>query len=276
MPEGPEVEGFKKVVEDHVVGRTIERARFLDDWMLKNSAPSTAARRFNRRTITAVDRRGKMLALYTEPLTGKTDSPILALHFGMTGRPVIERVGDRLHHWDRVVLDLDSGEQFRYRNSRRLGYVKVLTRGEMADMAWRFGPDPVESPVSYLIDAMSTREAPVKALLLDQSFLAGVGNMYADEALHAAGIDPRRPGLDLTADEVERLHKALRRIMARATKAQRAGGDARFPLMRVRRHASKQLGASGFAAIGCPRCDRPLKHAKIGGRTTFFCERCQT
>ena len=89
MPEGPEVEGFKKVVEDHVVGRTIERARFLDDWMLKNSAPSTAARRFNKRTVTAVDRRGKMLALFTEPLAGKTDSPILALHFGMTGRPVV-------------------------------------------------------------------------------------------------------------------------------------------------------------------------------------------
>jgi formamidopyrimidine-DNA glycosylase len=276
MPEGPEVEGFKKVVEDHVVGRMIERARFLDDWMLKNSAPSTAARRFNKRTVTAVDRRGKVLALFTEPLAGKTDSPVLALHFGMTGRPVVGRVGDPLHHWDRVVLDLDSGQQFRYRNSRRLGYVKVLTRAEMADMAWRFGPDPVESPSSYLVEALATREAPVKALLLDQSFLAGVGNMYADEALHAAGIDPRRPGYDLQPDEVERLHKALRRIMARATKAQRNALEARFPLIRVRRRASKQLGAAGFLAVGCPRCDRPLAHAKIGGRTTFFCESCQT
>jgi formamidopyrimidine-DNA glycosylase len=100
--------------------------------------------------------------------------------------------------------------------------------------------------------------------------------MYADEALHAAGIDPRRPGYTLQPDETQKLHRALRRIMARATRAQRSGLDARFPLIRVRRHASKQLGASGFPKIGCPRCDRPLKHTKIGGRTTFFCEACQT
>jgi formamidopyrimidine-DNA glycosylase len=275
MPELPEVEGFRAIVERHVVGRTIERARFLDDWMLKNSTPSAAARRLNHRTVTAVDRRGKMLAVFTAPLAGRTDSPVLALHFGMTGRPVVERTDVPLHHWDRVVLDLDSGEQFRYRNSRRLGSVKVLTRNEMADVAWRLGPDPLESPPRYLIDAFSTREAPVKALLLDQSFLAGVGNMYADEALHAAGINPTRPGYDLKPEEIERLHKALRRILARAVKAQRAGADTRFPLIAVRRHASRQLGASGSPKVGCPRCGRPLRHAKIGGRTTFYCSSCQ-
>jgi formamidopyrimidine-DNA glycosylase len=276
VPELPEVEGFRGVVERHVVGRTIERARFLDDWMLKNSTPSGAARRMSKRTVTAVDRRGKMLALFTEPLPGKTDSPVLALHFGMTGRPIVEETGNPLHHWDRLVLDLDSGEQFRYRNSRRLGFVKVLSRNEMADVAWRLGPDPLESPSSYLVGAFATREAAVKALLLDQSFLAGVGNMYADEALHAAGINPTRPGYDLQPDEIERLHRALKRILARAVKAQRNGGEARFPLIAVRRHASKQLGASGFPKVGCPRCGRPLKHAKIGGRTTFYCASCQT
>jgi formamidopyrimidine-DNA glycosylase len=243
--------------------------------MLKDSTPSTAARRLNKRRVTAVDRRGKLLALFTEQIKGKQDTPVLALHFGMTGRPVIARAGDRPHHWDRVLLDLDSGEQFRYRNSRRLGFVRVLTRNQMADMAWRLGPDPLESPASYLVEALAAREAPVKALLLDQSFLAGVGNIYADEALHAAGIDPSRPGYDLTPEEAEALHRALRRILARAVKAQRAGADARFPLLRVRSHASKQLGASGSPKVGCPRCTRPLKHTKIAGRTTFYCAHCQ-
>ncbi len=276
MPELPEVESFRSIVERSVVGRTIERARFLDDWMLKDSTPSTAARRLKKRRVSAVDRRGKMLALFTDPITGKTDTPVLALHFGMDGRPVIAKTESPVLRSDRVVIDLDSGEQFRFRNTRRLGFVRVVTRNEFADMAWRLGPDPLEAPLSYLVEALAIREAPVKALLLDQSFLAGVGNIYADEALHAAGIHPGRPGYDLSEEEAERLHKALRNVLKRAVaSAQTARSRVRLPLLSVRKHASRQLGASGSPKVGCPRCTRPLKHAKIGGRTTFFCAFCQ-
>jgi formamidopyrimidine-DNA glycosylase len=185
------------------------------------------------------------------------------------------RIGDPVHHWDRLLLDLDSGAEFRYRNSRRLGYIRVVTRNELADLAWRLGPDPLEAPAQYLIEALAEREAPIKALLLDQSFLAGVGNIYADEALHAAGISPARPGGKLTPTEVRALHKALQRILRRAVTAHRNGRDALFPLLAVRRHASKQLGASGSPRVGCPRCDRPLRHARIGGRTSYYCASCQ-
>ena len=275
MPELPEVEGFRAVVERHVVGRRIVNARFLDDWMLKDSSPSTAARRLKGRHVSAVDRRGKMLAVFTDPLRGKPDTPVLALHFGMTGRPVIDRIGSPTHRWDRVLLDLDSGAQFRYRNSRRLGFIRVVTRNEMADMAWRLGPDPLEAPTSYLVDALPGRDAAIKALLLDQSFLAGVGNIYADEALHAAGIRPDRSGSTIKPAEAERLHRALKRILSRAVKAQKEGRHARFPLLHIRNRASRQLGASGSPKVGCPRCTRPLRHAKIGGRTTFYCPSCQ-
>jgi len=276
MPELPEVEGFRAVVEQHVVGRTIIRARFLDDWMLKDASPSSAGRRMKGRLVSAVDRKGKMLAIFTEPARGRPDTPVLALHFGMTGRPIVGRIGDPIHHWDRVLLDLDSGAQFRYRNSRRLGFVRVVTRNEMADLAWRLGPDPLEAPASFLVQALAGREAPIKALLLDQSFLAGVGNIYADEALHAAGIRPSRPGGDLRPDEAKALHRALQRILKRAVTAHRSGGDARFPLLAVRRHASRQLGASGSPKVGCPRCSRPLRYARIGGRTSFYCANCQS
>src|SRR5437879_1979502 len=117
MPELPEVEGFKRIVADNLVGRRIVRARFLDDWMLKDSTPWTAARRMKGRRVTSVDRRGKMLAIFTDPAKGKPDAPVLALHFGMTGRPVVETNGAPIHPWDRVVLDLDDDKQFRYRNS---------------------------------------------------------------------------------------------------------------------------------------------------------------
>src|SRR5688572_4446297 len=114
MPELPEVEGFRAVVEKHVLGHRIERARFLATWMLKDSNPSTAARRLKGRSVSAVDRRGKMLALFTDPVRGKTDTPVLALHFGMDGHPVVAKRETPIHHWDRVILDLDDGAQFRY------------------------------------------------------------------------------------------------------------------------------------------------------------------
>jgi formamidopyrimidine-DNA glycosylase len=276
MPELPEVEGFRSVVERSVVGHSIDRARFLDDWMLKDSTPSAAARRLRGRRVSAVDRRGKMLALFTDPIDGKTDTPVLAFHFGMDGRPVIARTDAPILRSDRVILDLDSGDQFRFRNTRRLGFVRVVTRNEFADMAWRLGPDPLEAPLSYLVESLAIREAPVKALLLDQSFLAGVGNIYADEALFAARIHPGRPGYDIAEDEAERLHKALRNILKRAvTGQQRPRARVRLPLLSVRNSASRQLGASGSPKVGCPRCTRPLKHTKIGGRTTFFCAHCQ-
>jgi formamidopyrimidine-DNA glycosylase len=275
MPELPEVEGFRAVVEEHVVGRTIIQARFLDDWMLKESSPSTAARRMKGRRVSTVDRKGKMLAIFTDPVPGRADSPVLALHFGMTGRPIVERIGNPVHSWDRVLLNLDSGAQFRYRNSRRLGFVRVVTRNELADIAWRLGPDPLEIPASYLTDALAFRGAPIKALLLDQSFLAGVGNIYADEALFAARILPTRPAGELTREDATRLHKELQRILRRAVRAHRAGRDASFPLLAVRNRASKQLGASGSPKVGCPSCGRPLRSNRIGGRTSFYCASCQ-
>ncbi len=276
MPELPEVEGFKVIVERSMVGRLIVRARFLDDWMLKETTPWTASRRLKGRKVTSVDRRGKMLAVFTEPIKGKPDAPVLALHFGMTGRPVVTGDGEPIHTWDRVILDLDDSTQFRYRNSRRLGFVRVVTRNEIADMAWRLGPDALEAPASYFVESFATRDAAIKAVLLDQSTLAGVGNIYADEALHAAGINPLRSAKDLTKEEVTKLHRALVRILQRQVKAQSVGKDARLPLMHVRRHASRQLGASGSPKVGCPRCGRPLRFAKVGGRTTFYCGKCQT
>lgn len=275
MPELPEVEGFKRVVEQSLLGRTIVRARFLDDWMLKDTTPWTAARRLKGRHVTSVDRRGKMLAIFTDPLKGKHDAAVLALHFGMTGRPVVTSVDEPIHTWDRVILDLDDDVQFRYRNSRRLGFVRVVTRNEIADMAWRLGPDALEAPASYLVEALKARDAAIKAVLLDQSFIAGVGNIYADEALHAAGVNPLRSAKDLSKAEVEKLHRALQRILVRAVKAQSVGKDARLPLLHIRERASRQLGASGSPKVGCPRCQRPLRFAKVGGRTTFYCAHCQ-
>jgi formamidopyrimidine-DNA glycosylase len=275
MPELPEVEGYRATVERAVVGREIVRARFLDDWMLKEPSPAAAARRLRGRRAASAHRRGKLLLLGMEARRGEADAPVLAMHFGMTGHPVVERNGEDVHRWDRAVLHLDDGTQFHYRNARRLGSLRVVTRTDVPDLLWRYGPEPLEAPLAWFREALATRRGPVKAVLLDQSFLAGVGNIYADEALLAAGVRPMRPANSLRPDEAAELHAALRRILRRAVKAHIAGRDSRFPLMDVRRDASRGLALTGQPATPCPVCGRELSWARLGGRTSFYCRRCQ-
>lgn len=259
MPELPDVEGFRAIVERHALGRTVTRARVLDDWMLKDATPRTFARRLRGHRLASVARRGKiLLASFGE---GARD-PVVALHFGMTGHPVF--TSGSLHRWDRMVLDLDSGTQLRYRNMRRLGFIKLVERSRVSDLLWGLGPDPLEIPASWLTSALRTRRAPVKAVLLDQSFLAGIGNIYADESLFEARIDPRRSAASLDEREARRLHRWIRRVHEVGIDANLAGV---IPPLR--------FAATRGPGRACPRCGTTLGRATLGGRTTYFCASCQ-
>lgn len=264
MPELPEVEGFRVFAERHLVGRTVVRARALDDWMLKGVTPAALARRLTGRPLVAAERRGKLLIVFAGPRPGEPDAPALALHFGMTGRPLVAEAGSRPGPYDRLLLDLDDRTQFRYSNVRRLGSIRLLTRTQLADALWSLGPDPLEAPLAWFREALGTRRAPIKAVLLDQSFVAGIGNMYADEALFAAGVDPRRQAFTLAPDEARRLHAWMRRILRKAVEANTTQLMAP-PRLRVPRERDEP----------CTRCGRPVRMETIGGRSTYFCPACQ-
>lgn len=268
MPELPEVEGFRVAIDTHLAGRTINRVRTVDDLLLREVSVAAFRRRLTGRRVSSVSRHGKHVLVFTD-----ARGPVLALHFGMTGRPVVD--SDEVSAWDRLVLELDRGPPLRYRNKRRLGAIRLLDRDGVFDLLWRLGPDALEAPRDWFVDALRQRRAPVKAVLLDQAFLAGVGNIYADEALLAAGVRPSRRAGRLRADEAATLHRELGRVLRRAVRAHRAGRDARFPLMDVRHEASRNLAAYGDPAVGCPRCGRPLRTSRIGGRTSFWCASCQ-
>jgi formamidopyrimidine-DNA glycosylase len=192
-----------------------------------------------------------VLIVFTVAREGERDAPALALHFGMTGHLVVDDPV-RVHPWDRVVLDLDDGTSVRYRNMRRLGFVRLVSRSDLADLLWGMGPDALEAPGRWFGETLARRRAPVKAVLLDQGFVSGVGNIYADEALHVAEILPERPANAIAPDEAKRLHTAMRRVLRRGT-------------MRVPR----------VRDAPCPRCGTPIRSKTIGGRTAYYCARCQ-
>ncbi len=255
MPELAEVEAYRRLAEV-VVGRTVAAVVAPDAWYLKRGLTPTAARTaLGGRRLDGVRRIGKLLLVDTD------GGPVIGLRFGMSGRLVVDgRVGVAdlvyssnrdLAAWDRFTLRFDDGGDLRMSDSRRLGGVE-LDPDEL-----RLGPDALTVGAAALRQALAGSQAPLKARLMDQGRLAGVGNLAADEVLWRAGLDPARPAASLTSAELRRLHRHLRSTLADLLAR---GGSHTGELMVERRPGGV-----------CPRDGTPLRRATVGGRTTWSC-----
>jgi len=271
VPELPEVEAYRRLGE-RVVGRRVAQVVAPDTWYLKRGLTAAAlAAAVEGRRLTAVRRTGKLLMYDTEH-----DGPVLGLRFGMSGRLVVDGAAGvdsllyssdqavppaqgaarALARYDRFALRFDDGSELVMRDPRRLGGV------ELDPVEARLGPDALAVGPAALARALAGSRAPLKARLLDQSRVAGVGNLAADEALWRAGLDPTRPAGSLTPAELRRLHRHLRATMADLI----AGGGSH----------SGELMAERRPGGVCPRDGTPLLRRTVGGRTTWSCPRHQT
>ncbi|HET9443398.1 MAG TPA: DNA-formamidopyrimidine glycosylase family protein [Acidimicrobiales bacterium] len=258
MPELPEVEAYRLLAEVRALGRRVAGVDAPDAWFLKGGIDAGAvAAALADRAFSAARRIGKLLVLETDGGAG----PSLGLRFGMTGRLVVDgALGvDRLLYssnrampaWDRFTVRFADGGDLRVRDPRRLG--GVLLDPEEG----RLGVDAAAVTPAGLRAALGASRAPLKARLMDQSRLAGVGNLIADEALWRAGLDPRRPAGSLSAAELRRLHRHLRASVADLI---RRGGSHTGDLRPHR-------GPGGR----CPRDGTELRRDTVGGRTTWWC-----
>ncbi|MGI9023461.1 MAG: DNA-formamidopyrimidine glycosylase family protein [Acidimicrobiales bacterium] len=261
MPELAEVEAYRRLAEG-VVGRRVRQVVAPDAWYLKRGLTAPVARAALRgRVLTGVRRTGKLLLVDTDGGHG----PVLGLRFGMSGRLVVDgKVGvdgyvfasnRMVPEWDRFTLRFDDGGDLRMHDSRRLGGV------ELDPDEARLGPDALTVGAAGLRAALAGSQAPLKARLMDQARLAGVGNLAADELLWRAGLDPSRPAASLTPAELRRLYRHLRGTLEDLLER---GGSHTGELM-----AERQPGGA------CPRDGAPLRRATVGGRTTWWCPRHQ-
>ena len=266
MPEMLEIEIYRRAAEQ-AVGRRVARVDAPDDWYLKGGLTRAALRRaVEGRTLTAVRRRGKLLLLDTGDLqTDDRDTgdqgPTIGLRFGMTGRLLVDGtpgIGYLEYsslrenpEWDRVAFVFDGGGELRIRDPRRLGGV-LLDPDEDS-----LGPDALDLSPSALRDLLAASRAPVKARLMDQTVVAGIGNLLVDEALWRAGIDPARPARSLTPNEVRRLHRHLRATLVELGER---GGSHTGDLQDERRRDGV-----------CSKDGTPLLRRTVGGRTTYSC-----
>lgn len=256
MPELLEVEAYRRLVEAQGLGRRIGRVRAPDAWYLKEGLTPRALRDVLVGSALAGARRhGKLL------LVEVAGGPALGLRFGMTGRVLVDDrpgVDDLVYssnraepRWDRLVVGFEDGGSLRVRDPRRLG--GVLLEPDLA----RLGPDASEIGLGELRAIVGRSRAPVKTRLLDQSRLAGLGNLMSDDVLYRAGLDPARVARSLDSSEVRRLHRAIRRTI---DVLGRRGGSHTSDL-----HPERHPGGR------CPKDGAELVRRTIGGRTSWSC-----
>jgi formamidopyrimidine-DNA glycosylase len=273
MPELPEVETVRRRLEPVLTGRRLERVEISDPRLVRPYEPDEVAAELQGERVASVERRGKYLILRFE-----TDR-VLLIHLRMTGslRHSATGLADDPHR--RALVRLDDGSDVAYRDVRRFGTWLLLEPGELdAYLATRLGEEPLDAvfTAARLGQLLAGRRAPVKAALLDQRTLAGMGNIYVDEALWRARIHPLRPAESLGRDELRRLHRAVRSSLEQGIARQGStlrdyalpdGGRGSM------QHEFKVYGRGGEP---CNRCGTPIAKIRVAGRGTWFCPACQT
>lgn len=278
MPELPEVETVRRGLMPRLVGHRIvhlqQRRRDL-----RVPLPTKFAARVEGRTVTGIDRRAKYLLIRLD------DGQTLIVHLGMSGRMTLYDAETAASHpldrHDHVVFDMDDGWQVRFNDARRFGLMVLVADDAVARHKYfkSLGPEPLEDAFTsdVLTARLAGRKTPIKAALLDQKTLVGVGNIYACEALFLAGISPRRSAHTVKGERADRLVEAIKRVLLRSIED---GGST------LRDHVQPG-GELGYfqtrfnvydrAGIACPTrdCGNTVRRLVQAGRSTFYCARCQ-
>ena len=274
MPELPEVETTRAGLAPHVEGRRV-RAVTLRRPDLRWPIPAEVSDLLPGRTIERVRRRAKYLLL-------DTDAGSALLHLGMSGSLRVLPAATPVRAHDHVDLLLDdggpdSGRVLRFNDPRRFGCLLWQPAGETHELLRGLGPEPLSDDFDgdYLFARSRGRSAPVKAFLMDQRIVVGVGNIYVAEALHAAGVSPLRAAGRVSRERYGALAAEIRRILEHAI---RRGGTTLRDFLApdgAPGYFEQELSAYGRGGEPCPRCGRPLKQATIAQRATVWCGRCQ-
>ena len=253
MPELPEVERARALIAERALGRRIAAVDDSDTYVCRPHAPGELSTALVGRALTEANRIGKSMWVETG------GGPALGLHLGMAGRIVVDdaSAGDPAPYdeapvlWDRFALEFEDGGRLVLRDKRRLG------RAVLDPDLSRLGPDAAEVTRDDFRDRVGRGVLPLKARIMDQTVIAGVGNLLADEALWRAGLSPVRPAGELSASELDTLRREVR---AATRSAIRKGGV----------HTGALIVDRGRGQV-CPRCRTELRRETVGGRTTYWC-----
>jgi formamidopyrimidine-DNA glycosylase len=279
MPELPEVETIARELRPLLTARTITDAWF--DWpnQIKHPKPDEFVPALRGRRILDVARRAKWVIL---DLSGEG---VLAIQVKMTGQLTVVPPSDARDKHVHATFSLDDGMQLRMRDTRKFGRLgfyrkgesgRILGAGDVGELFDQFGPEPLAEDFSApdFRRRLAKRKGRLKTLLMDQAFLAGVGNIYADEALWRARLHPLRSAAGVNADQSRRLYRELRAILAEAIERRGSSVDD-YLAPEGKGDMQNYLNVYGRTGKPCPRCGRPVKRITLNARGTHFCSWCQ-
>jgi formamidopyrimidine-DNA glycosylase len=273
MPELPEVETVVRGLRTSLPGLVIRDVRlgktdFIDD-------PVALAERLPGCRIKGVTRLGKFICIALTPGNSSEEGHYLVIHLGMTGQLTVRHPGDQVAPHTHCFFALDDIHELRYTDIRRFGRILLVPESRIEMFRGRLGAEPLEITLEEFSARFGSRRARVKALLLDQGVLRGVGNIYADESLFRARIHPARIAASLAQTQLAALHRAVREILTAAIRMRGSsisdyvdsdGNHGKFQL----RHRVYQREAKP-----CVRCKEKIRRVIVAGRSSHFCPRCQ-
>ena len=270
VPELPEVETVVRDLRPRLVGRTI-RGLEVSGKALRTAWSEGWAKRLRRRTVRAVERRGKWILV-------DLDTPWLLVHLGMSGQfTVVDADQPRQSH-THVVFALNDGRELRFRDVRRFGSVACFDRRDDIEAVFtssKLGPEPFGLDRAYWRERLTSTDRCLKAILLDQTVVAGVGNIYADESLFEARLAPTQLGRETTPKRADALRRAVEKVLLRAIA--RRGSSIRDYVggSGSRGGYQDEFRVYGRTGKPCPRCATAIERIRLAGRSTHFCPECQ-
>ena len=270
MPELPEVECVVRGLRERITGETIERITMHQPGVVRGS-PLDLAEQLPGRTFRNVRRRGKLIII------GLDGGLSLLCHLRMTGQLLCLPPEAPLEKHTHLIFHLTSGRHLRYRDQRQFGWIQLAETDQLAGhpQISRLGPEPLEIGRDEFVERLRAYRRQIKPLLLDQTALAGLGNIYADESLFRVRIHPLRRAGEISAVKLKRLHGAIGDVLREAidcsgsTVEQFRGADGESGSFQEHLQVYDRQG------LPCPRCRRPIIKIRVGGRGTHICPRCQ-
>jgi formamidopyrimidine-DNA glycosylase len=267
LPELPEVETIKNELSPHIIGRRFKDVTILDAKLVRQPSIEEFRKKLTGKKVINLERRGKYLILHL------SDSVVLILHLKMSGALLLNP--EQANRHTRVIFHLDNGSQLIFTDRRRLGAI-WLVENELT-ITGKLGPEPLtpELTAETLTRRLQKHKAPIKAVLLDQSFIAGIGNMYADEALFTARIHPLRKANSLSPQEIENLCKAIVYVLQSAIDNKGASVDTyKLPDGELGT-AHSNFSVAHRGGKPCLDCGTPIQRFAIRNRGSYFCPKCQ-
>ncbi|MEX0617112.1 MAG: bifunctional DNA-formamidopyrimidine glycosylase/DNA-(apurinic or apyrimidinic site) lyase [Candidatus Woykebacteria bacterium] len=273
MPELPEVETIRRDLNKELKGRKIIRLKY-HDWpkMIKPS-PAEVEKAIKGKKIKDFQRRAKLLLMHLDD-HGST----IAMHLKLSGQLLLRKQTDPPDRFTHIILELDKGDELRFNDLRKFGFMKLLKdKGDLDKLLSEFGPEPFTPEFTFekFKQIVNKGTRAIKIVIMDQKKISGVGNIYADEALWRAKIHPEKRAEKLTEEELKKLYNSILYVLKEGIEDRGTSVDQYLDVHGEKGGHAKNLKVFRLNGEPCPRCKTTIKKIRVGGRGTHFCPNCQ-